>query len=232
VTLKVVANTHLELDLLHVSPKEFVRVYPALIAADADNGGDVDIKMARMDITNLDHIELYVFRRASNMNTVSSLDLKPREMSMGSRLMYKWLAPTLKEVRFFVERTLGTAFDWSQTNQRNVLMYESAVPLARLYSPLIQIDDTFILQEYFVPQSNFMRWIELSKPIYARIAKQQQVHLLNTTIRFVKHDKETYLSYSRDPAGVYAFVLYFRIRRTTEADEALKVLHRYGLSQL
>jgi hypothetical protein len=174
--MKVVPNTHLELDLLHVNPKEFARIYPALIAADADNGGegDVDIKMARLDITNLEHIELYVFRRSSHMGTVSSLDLKPREMSLGSRLMYKWLAPTLKELRFFIERTLGTAFDWSQTNERNVLMYESAVPLARLYSPLIQIDDTFILQEYFVPQSNFMRWIELSKPIYERIAKQQQ----------------------------------------------------------
>lgn len=106
-------------------------------------------------------------------------------------------------------------------------MYESAVPLARLYSPLIQIDDTFILQEYFVPQSNFMRWIELTKPIYARIAKEQQVHLLNTTIRFVKHDKDTYLPYAQAPGGVYAFVLYYRIRRTREADEALKAFHRY-----
>lgn len=151
---------------------------------------------------------------------------------MASRLLYKWLAPTLKEVRFFIERSLGSAFDWSQTNERNVLMYESAVPLARLYSPLILIDDTFILQEYFVPQPHFLRWIELAKPIYERMANHQHLHLLNTTIRFVKHDKDTQLAYSRDPAGSYAFVLYYRIRRTTEADEALQQFHRYSLQSV
>lgn len=34
--MRVVDNTHLELDALHVGPKEFARIYPALIAADAD----------------------------------------------------------------------------------------------------------------------------------------------------------------------------------------------------
>lgn len=225
VMLRVNPNLHLELDLLRVAPKDFGRVYRSLLAADPDKGGDVDIKMARLDITNLEHIELYVFRRASPVQTVSPLDLKPREMSLSSRLIYKWLAPTLQELRFTVERTLGTAFDWSQTNERNALMYESAVPLARLYSPLLHIDDTFILQEYFVPQKSFLRWVEQAKPIYRRIAQHSLVSLLNTTIRFVYHDTETALAYSRSPEGVYAFVLYYRIRRTAEADEALRRFH-------
>jgi FAD/FMN-containing dehydrogenase len=225
VTLKVNPNLHLELDLLRVAPKDFGRVYRSLLAADPDQGGDVDIKMARLDITNLEHIELYVFRRASSVKTVSPLDLTPREMSLSSRLIYKWLAPTLQELRFTVERTLGTAFDWSQTNDRNGLMYESAVPLARLYSPLLHIDDTFILQEYFVPQKSFLRWVEQVKPIYRRIAQHPLVSLLNTTIRFVRQDTETALAYARSPEGVYAFVLYYRIRRTTEADEALRHFH-------
>ncbi|ELR12262.1 FAD binding domain containing protein [Acanthamoeba castellanii str. Neff] len=211
--------------LFGIITEDFGRVYRSLLAADPDKGGDVDIKMARLDITNLEHIELYVFRRASPVQTVSPLDLKPREMSLSSRLIYKWLAPTLQELRFTVERTLGTAFDWSQTNERNALMYESAVPLARLYSPLLHIDDTFILQEYFVPQKSFLRWVEQAKPIYRRIAQHSLVSLLNTTIRFVHHDTETALAYSRSPEGVYAFVLYYRIRRTAEADEALRRFH-------
>lgn len=228
VTLRVNPNLHLELDLLRVAPKDFFfsgRVYRSLLAADPDKGGDVDIKLARLDITNLEHIELYVFRRASPVKTVSPLDLKPREMSLSSRLIYKWLAPTLQELRFTAERALGTAFDWGQTSERNALMYESAVPLARLYSPLLHIDDTFILQEYFVPQKSFLRWVEQAKPIYRRIAQHSLVRLLNTTIRFVHHDTETALAYSRSPEGVYAFVLYYRIRRTAEADEALRQFH-------
>ncbi len=230
VTLKVSANMHLDLDLLQLTPKEFGHIYKQLIAADVDNGGDVDIKLARLDITTLEHIEMYVFRRVGAVRTVSNLELKPREMSLGSRLMYKWLAPTLQEVRFSIERSLGAAFDWSQTSERNTLMYESAVPLAQLYSPLIEIDDTFILQEYFVPQASYLRWIDLAKPIYAQINKHQQVRLLNTTIRFVKRDVDTFLAYAKKEEGAFAFVLYYRIRRTPEADAALKEFHMYVTS--
>lgn len=223
--MKVNPNVHLELDLLQLTPKEFSRIYSGLLDADPDRGGDVDIKLARLDITNLEHIELYVFRRTSTRQTISSLSLKPREMSLASRLIYKWLGPTMQELRFTVERALGTAFDWSQTSERNALMYESAVPLARLYSPLLRIDDTFILQEYFVPPKSFLRWIEQAKPIYKRIADHPHVNLLNTTIRFVTHDMDTRLAYARHPEGVYAFVLYYRIQRTVEADEVLRRFH-------
>src|SRR4051812_34289129 len=99
VSLKVNANYRLELDLLRVTPKEFPRVYSSLLEADPDKGGDVDIKLARLDITNLENVELYVFRRASRMKTVSALELRPREISLASRLIYKWLAPTLQELR-------------------------------------------------------------------------------------------------------------------------------------
>jgi hypothetical protein len=61
-------------------------------------------------------------------------------MSGVSRLMYKWLAPTTKELRFAVESRLGLALDWSNDeNERNVMMYESAVPLAKLYQPLVKV---------------------------------------------------------------------------------------------
>lgn len=39
------------------------------------------------------------------------------------------------------------------------MLYESAVPLARLYSPLLKNDDTFILQEYFIPKEKFRPFV-------------------------------------------------------------------------
>ena len=70
-----------------------------------------------------------------------------------------------------------------------------------------------------------MKWIELAKSIYRLIADNKIVSLLNTTIRFVHQDKESHLSYAKHPEGVYAFVLYYRIRRSPEADKELEKFH-------
>ena len=59
---------------------------------------------------------------------------------------YKWLAPSAQQLRGIIEAATGAAVDWSDANERNVLMYESAQPLAELYSPILDVDDTFVLQ--------------------------------------------------------------------------------------
>jgi len=73
-----------------------------------------------------------------------------------------------------------------------------------------------------------MPWIERAKPVYARIEKEAPlIDLLNTTIRFTWDDhSEIKLSYSRSPAGSYAFVLYYRLQRTKEADAQLMEAHQ------
>ena len=110
------------------------------------------------------------------------------------------------------------------------MLFESAVPLSKLYQPLMKNDDTFVLQEFFVPKDQFYLWIEKTRPIYKDIEKQQHdaaqdIILLNTTIRFVEKDDLTLLSYSRHSQGVFAFVLYYRVKRTTEVDERLGKIH-------
>jgi len=59
----------------------------------------------------------------------------------------------MTQIRGILEAVTGAALDWSDANERNLLMYESAQPLAELYSPILDIDDTFVLQEFFVPKS-------------------------------------------------------------------------------
>lgn len=39
------------------------------------------------------------------------------------------------------------------------MLFESAEPLAKLYSPLVTVDDTFVLQEFFVPRERFGEWV-------------------------------------------------------------------------
>jgi len=68
--------------------------------------------------------------------------------------------------------------------------------------------------------------MDLVKPIYQNLRSHPLLSLLNTTIRFVNKDNDTRLAYARNDEGVYAFVLYYRIRRSPEADEALKGFHK------
>ena len=84
-------------------------------------------------------------------------------------------------------------------------------------------EDTFVLQEFFVPASALHRWLLQAKAGLTK--KYKFLTLLNLTIRFVKQDNITFLSYSRAEEGSFAFVLYYRIRKNKEADEELQKIH-------
>ncbi|CAE8659898.1 unnamed protein product [Polarella glacialis] len=222
VTLKVNRNARLEMDSLNLNVDEFLRTY-----AFVQESEDVEIKLARLNILDLNSIDMYIFRRGhgAEQKTVSALDMNPREMTWKTRLMYKWIMPTMREARYAIEKKTGAALDWSDANERNVMMHESAEPLARLYEPLFRVDDTFVLQEFFVPRSGFKAWLARVQPIYAELARHASLVLLNTTIRFVKHDPDTCLSYAQAKEGMFAFVLYYRLPRTKLADTELHRFH-------
>lgn len=106
-------------------------------------------------------------------------------------------------------------------NDRNLLMYESAAPLARLYKGIVSLDHTFVLQEYFIPHDNFAKWMKnirvlLKKPF-------EHVTLLNITIRYLYKDDNSFLPYATN--NMFAFVFYYRLKRTTTADQDLEHIH-------
>ena len=185
------------------------------------------VKIVRLNILDgLQTVQLIFFKSNSTTpSTSTNLGLSPRGMTIKTQLLYKWAMPALRELRYSVEKTTGQAIDMTGNTllTRNELLFESAVPLAKLYDELLVSDDTFVLQEFFVPQKRFDEWIELARPIYQDLANQSVLLLLNTTIRYVLADKITALPYAREDC--YAFVLYYRLPRTREADEALGMYH-------
>jgi FAD/FMN-containing dehydrogenase/SAM-dependent methyltransferase len=259
VTLHVVDNMQLELDTLNVrvSGGEFCRFYESVrncsepeqqsaktrpgdggADADAEEGAQrssyVAVKIARINILDLDGVQLFVYRRAFACSTITGdLGLHAHEMPMKTRILYKWLMPAMKEVRFAIEDATGQALDMADETglSRNELLFESAIPLAKLCDPLFVSDDTFVLQEFFVPAARFGEWIDRARPVYQELADadsacgRQHLMLLNTTIRFVEHDTYTFLSYASVRGGSYAFVLYYRIPRTEEAERELGNIH-------
>ena len=194
VLLKVENNVQLELDAMNlnvqppdnlledVHPSEFVRIYDncrnsKLLEGDESLAlGKVEMKLARLNTVNLEKASFYVFRRSFASSTVSELPPEPRTLSPVSRLLYKWAMPLLKDLRYAKEETSGKALDWSQEDgsTRNQLLFESAVPMSRLYNPLVTKDDTFVLQEFFCPLDKFSQWIDAAKPIYKDIEDQQK----------------------------------------------------------
>ncbi len=216
----VTNNRPVQLEVMHLTAASFPPVYTGVLQDES-----VAMKLARIDITNFEHIALYVFRSDSPIGSVSDLPAVPREMSVVSQLIYKWLAGPLLELRFEAERALGLALDWAPVATVNQLLFESATPLAQLYSPLLAFDDTFILQEYFVPANHFGGFFNALKRVVLdmRAADSLLVTLLNVTIRFVRKDCISLLPYATSDS--FAFVLYYRLRRTDEAVARLRCFH-------
>jgi FAD/FMN-containing dehydrogenase len=74
-----------------------------------------------------------------------------------------------------------------------------------------RLDDTDILQEYFVPRAGFAAFVEGLREVVAR----EGANLLNVTVRSVEADSLTALPYA--PHGAFALVLYFNQALNAEA---------------
>jgi len=89
IELKVSENVHLCLDMLQSDLASFPRLYDSLLE---DTNDDIEIKLVRLDVTNLENIDIFVFKRDTpkGMRTISKLTAAPREMSTQQQMLYKW----------------------------------------------------------------------------------------------------------------------------------------------
>lgn len=169
---------------------------------------------------------MFVFRHEpTTSSTIADLSDEARVMHPRQHLIYTYLAQhqIFRRIRFALEKMFARPLDLSLSSDRNTIMYESAKPMALLYQPLRLYDDTFVLQEYFVPQQSFQSWYDKLRPIIQQ--KYDNLFLLNLTIRFVKKDQTAFLSYTQKN-DCYAFVFYFRIKRNELGDRQARELHQ------
>ena len=169
---------------------------------------------------------MFIFRQQLGTHgTIADLTDEARVMHPRQHLIYTYLAQhrLFRRVRFALEKAVARPLDLTFSTDRNTTMYESAKPMALLYQPLTYYDDTFVLQEYFIPKENFHHWYTKLVPIIQR--KYAHIFLLNLTIRFVKKDTLTYLAYTKQ-ADCYAFVFYFRIARNEHGDGEVRDVHQ------
>ena len=79
-----------------------------------------------------------------------------------------------------------------------------------------RLNDTDILQEYFVPRDRMPEFVDGLRSIVTRDAS----NLLNVTIRSVQKDTRTALPYAKQ--DMFAFVLYFNQKLNAEQSEVLR----------
>lgn len=79
---------------------------------------------------------------------------------------------------------------------------------------------TDILHEYFLPRAGALGFLEQAD----RIIKHHGGDLLNTTVRDVAADSDTFLRYAREP--VIAFVMFFHQARTPGGEDRMETMTR------
>lgn len=227
ITLKIVSNENIKLEKVNLTKENFVSIYNSYL-----DDNEINIKFARIDITNMNDIFLYCYR-STKEKIKSKLDKDPNKMSYLKQIMYKWIYQNenIKKIRYQIEKTFDKPLDQNNNSSRNEILYESADPLAKLYSPLIELDKTHILQEYFIPNNKFDIFINKLAAIYKNIILKYKHHinLLNITIRYIKKDNTTFLKYGT--SSMYAFVFYYRIDKSRMAESKLRIIH-YMLTYL
>lgn len=221
ITLRVGQNFPLHMQMVTTPVDSFSGYYQTVL-----NDVSVGVKIARINITNWQEVLTTVFRHSGQQPITDDLTPIPKIPPKFAQLVYKWLVPNKKfqKLRFWIEKNiLRKPMDVTAHGSINRLLYETAGPMAELYSPLVNIDRTHILQEYFIPKEHFIEWMTFLKSHFTT-TDYRHIRLLNITIRYLEKDNTTALPYAKAD-GMHAFVFYYRIPRTTDATEELETVH-------
>lgn len=119
-----------------------------------------------------------------------------------------------KSLRWVLERTLG-GWLFAGPVTRNRLLDDDLSVLEN-HDPAA----TEILQEYFVPFSGLVPFVERLR----EAVRRHDADLLNVTLRDLRPDVDSFLRYADQP--MLALVLLFHQARTAEADERMEPLTR------
>ena len=142
--------------------------------------------------------------------------LIPRDRDYSRNRNLIWAVSELpggKRLRRRVEDRLFAQKSIVWRNYEASLDTESLEPRTRLFS-------TYLLQEYFIPVSNFVPFIHSM----VRVLRQNEVNALNVSIRHSPADQTSLLTWA--PNEVFSFVLYYKQRNTQRARREAEVWTR------
>jgi FAD/FMN-containing dehydrogenase len=119
-----------------------------------------------------------------------------------------------KSLRWWAENHLAPLFYPRYETRNEIMDGDTAVYLNRSAA------ERDVLHEYFIPRRELASFIGELR----RIVPSHHLELLNVTIRDVRRDSETVMSYARE--DVFAVVLFFSQRPTREDETAMQAATR------
>lgn len=211
VKLKVVDNIAMQFKYIRLSPENYVNYYKKFVS----NDPKVNLVFGRLRISNKQFLE------EATINYFEKVGQKPLPLLQQNakneevkRLVFRSTVNSEygKRLRWDLETGINKV---SRNNvfSRNELLNDN-VSLIENKDP----NSTDLLQEYFIPESNFNAFIKDIKPILL----ESKIDLLNITIRGVHKDEESYLNYARE--NVFGFVFLFNQKKTVKQEDEMKQL--------
>lgn len=211
IKLKVVDNIALRYKYIRLSPKNYISHFKKFISENPN----VNLVFGRLRISDklfLEEATLNFFEKAEAVPL--PLQKQNGKNKESQRLVF----------RGSVNSEYGKRLRWDlETGMNKVSKNEvySRNELLNDHVSLIENKDTSstdLLQEYFIPESNFNQFIKDIKPML----KNSGIDLLNITIRGVHKDEDSYMNYARE--NVFGFVLLFNQKKTQQQETAMKIL--------
>jgi FAD/FMN-containing dehydrogenase len=209
VKLKVVENEALQYKYIRLSPYNYVNYYKKYISENPN----VNLVFGRLRISDkyfLEEATLNFFEKVEATIPI----LQNEKSTEAQRLVF----------RGSVNSEYGKRLRWDlETGMNKVSKNEiySRNELLNDHVSLIENKDsssTDLLQEYFIPERNFNQFITDIKPIL----KKSKIDLLNITIRGVRQDNDSYLSYAQE--NVFGFVFLFNQKKSEKQEAEMKNL--------
>ncbi len=209
VKLKVVDNIALKYKYIRLSPDNYVSYFKKYIT---DNP-NVNLVFGRLRISDKHFLEEATLNFFEKVDTKIPV-LQNEKNTESQRLVF----------RGSVNSEYGKRLRWDLETSMNKVSKNEIYSRNELLNDHVSIienkdnSSTDLLQEYFIPERNFIQFINDIKPIL----KNSKIDLLNITIRGVQQDNDSYLNYARE--NVFGFVLLFNQKKTDKQEEEMKIL--------
>lgn len=209
VKLKVVENEALQFKYIRLSPENYISYYKKYISENPN----VNLVFGRLRISDKHFLEEATLNFFEKVETVIPV-LQNQKSTETQRLVFRGSVNSEygKRLRWDLETGMNKV-SRNEIYSRNELLNDD-VSLIENKDP----SSTDLLQEYFIPERNFNRFISDMKPIL----KKATIDLLNITIRGVHQDNDSYLNYAKE--NVFGFVLLFNQKKTEKQEAEMKKL--------
>ncbi|SMC78557.1 FAD-binding oxidoreductase [Moheibacter sediminis] len=211
IKLKVVDNVALKYKYIRLSPENYVAHYHKFVSQNPD----VNLVFGRLRISDKHFLE------EATINFFEKTYDKPLPIVEQNAKNFE--AKRLV-FRGSVDSEYGKRLRWDLETGMNKITKNSIYSRNELLNDHVSLienkdsNSTDLLQEYFIPERNFVQFIQDIKPIL----QKSKLDLLNITIRRVHKDEDAFMNFARE--DVFGFVFLFNQKKTSEQESEMKIL--------